>query len=87
MLTTNEDEDKVQEDEDEDEDEGDDSWLKQINYCIQKVEAGKTERLMHHIQTPSPEDIEIYSQEKRHHLIQDGETLVEESSDMWNIAK
>jgi hypothetical protein len=85
MLTTDADEDKVQEDEDEDE--HDDSWLKQINYCIQKVDAGKTERIMHRMQTVSPEDIDIYSQEGNHHLIQDGENLVEESTDMWNIAK
>lgn len=87
MLTTDADEDKVQGDEDEDEDEDDDSWLKAINKCIQKVSTGTPKRLMHLMQTMSPEEADIYSQDGPQFLVQEGDVGVQESNDLWNIAK
>jgi hypothetical protein len=85
MLITDADENKVQEDSSESE--SDERWLKPINKCIQKLSAGKPEPILHRMQSVSPEDVEIYSQEGSQHLIQDGDVFVEESSDLWDIAK
>jgi hypothetical protein len=85
MLITDADENKVQEDSSESE--SDERWLKSINECIQKLSAGKPEPILRRMQTVSPEDVEIYSQEGSQHLIQDGDVFVEESSDLWDIAK
>jgi hypothetical protein len=89
ILTTNADEDHRGQSDDDDNNivTDEEEWLKAINKCIQKVSAGKPERLLHRMQTVSPEDVEIYSQEGNQHLILDGEHLVDESMDMWNIAQ
>jgi hypothetical protein len=77
-LSTDADENKVQEDSSESA--SNERWLKPVNKCIQKLSAGKPEPFLRRMQTVSPEDVEIYSQEGSQHLLQDEDVLVEESS-------